>query len=328
MEDCDKKTGAGSTQRESGHCEVHTEGEGNEEYVEIIRYELRSVEDKIQLWKEVRRHTVASLRNLADYLDNIGSLTNVVVAMRGSMMNRGIAVGGGILTFAVGLSLPFLVAGAGIGLVSLVSRAVGVGGSFIGTCLGVVGGVLTVATAGAALPVVVAGCGIWFASGIARWVGVGGGLVARCVTFVGGVVMVLTASTAVVICLGGAGMCLAIPAITREILGSRHMEVVVRDIEEDLQNTENLLEELEKQIIDNDGKEELNGDIEEVKNSISGKVVVLINESSIVWDMSELKIEIRTLIKDWKHGSAHIRVIADQLEDGIEKIPQKLTLMH
>jgi len=328
MEDCDKKTGVGSTQRESEDCEGHNKGEGNDEYVEIVRYELRSVEEKIQLWKEVRRHTVASLRDLADYLDSVGSLTNVVVAMRGSMMNRGIAVGGGILTFAVGMSLPFLVAGAGIGLVSLISRAVGVGGSFIGTCLGVVGGVLTVATAGAALPVVVAGCGLWFASGIARWVGVGGGFVARCVTFVGGVVMVLTASTAVVVCLGGAGMCLAIPAITREILGSRHMEVVIRDIEEDLRNTEEILGELEQRIIDNDGKEELNGEIQDVQNSISGKVVVLINESSTVLDMSEIKIEIRTLIKDWKHGSAHIRVIADQLEDGVEKIPQRLSLMH
>merc|ERR1711892_687889 len=107
------------------------------EHLDVItcKFEIskRHLIVKLGAWKEARKETVKSLRELADYLDNVGSLANVVVAVRGNVLNRGIAVGGGIITFAFGMSIPFLIAGAGIGLASFISRVVGVGGGLTGT---------------------------------------------------------------------------------------------------------------------------------------------------------------------------------------------------
>ena len=280
---------------------------------------VHNLQEKLTQWKEIRKCTVKSLRELADYLDNIGSLANVVVAVRSGILERGIAVGSGILTFAVGISVPFFIAGAGIGVASFISRAVGFGGGLIGTCLAVVGGVLTVATAGAALPVVVAGFGLWFASGIAQWVGAGGGIVARGITLVGGAVIVFTASTAAVVCLGGAGLLLAIPAITREIIGSKYVETVRRDIEKDIRVTGEIVNDLDK-MLEKKEEPESSRTIESVRQAITGQLVVLHDGSPSVWDMTELQQRMRTLVQDWKEGSGHIRVIADQLEDMIDMV--------
>jgi len=296
------------------------------EHLDVItcKFEIsiRHLIDKLAAWKEARKETVKSLRELADYLDNVGSLANVVVAVRGNVLNRGIAVGGGIITFAFGISIPFLIAGAGIGLASFISRVVGVGGGLIGTFLGVVGGVLTVATAGAALPVVVAGAGLWFASGIVRWVGAGGGLIARGITWIGGAVMVLTASTATVVCLCGAGLMLAVPAITREILGSGYVETVNKDIKEDLRVTGDIVTHMNNILDEYSDKEHCCSKINAVKQAISGKIIVFQDGSQSVWDVKELQSGMKKLVQDWKEGSSHLRVIADQLEEVIGMVSE------
>ena len=94
------------------------------EHLNLITNEVdistHTLHQKLSQWREIRKCTVKSLQELADYLDNIGSLGKVVVAVRSGILNRSIAVGSGILTFAFGISVPFLIAGAGIGMASLV----------------------------------------------------------------------------------------------------------------------------------------------------------------------------------------------------------------
>ena len=122
----------------------YTDGQ-DVEHLNLISYEAdisaHTLQEKLIQWKEIRKCTVKSLQELADYLDNIGSLAKVVVAVRSGILNRSIVVGSGILTFAFGISVPFFIAGAGIGMASLISRAVGFFQGLIGTCLGIVGGV-------------------------------------------------------------------------------------------------------------------------------------------------------------------------------------------
>jgi hypothetical protein len=288
------------------------------EQINLINHEVDIFAHTLQ--EKLTQCTVKSLRELADYLDNIGSLANVVVAVRSGILNRSITVGSGILTFAVGISVPFFIAGASIGVASFISRAVGFGGGLIGTCLGVVGGVLTVVTAGSALPVVVAGFGMWFASGVAQWVGAGGGIIARGITLVGGAVMVFTASTAAVVCLCGLGLWSAIPAITREVVGSTYVETVRRDIEEDIRVTREIVNELDKMLEKELETEQSNTNIKAVRYAITNQLVVLHDGSPTVFDMTVLQQRMRTLVQDWKEGSGHIRVIADQLEDMIDMV--------
>jgi len=289
--------------------------ESNDSEGKIVTCEI-SLDEEVLKWRIVRTHTIKSLRQLADHLDNVGGLVNMIVAVRGNFFERGLLVGSGILTFAVGLSVPFLVAGAGIGLASFISRVVGIGGSYIGSCLGVVGGVLTVATAGAALPVVVAGCGIWFASGVARWIGAGGSLLARGVSLLGGGVMLFTASAAALVCIAGTGLLLAVPAITRETLGSKFVENATKAIIEDIILSSALIDSLEKEIEDKHDTAKLAC----IKDAVYSDMVVLHEGAPVTWSLKDLRDGVRGLAKDWKEGATHIRVIADQLEEAANMV--------
>ena len=300
----------------------------NIEPTQIVIYEanisLENLRGKVSEWKEARKVLVKTLRELASYLENIGGLTNILVAVRGNVFDRGLAVGGGILTFALGVSLPFLIAGAGIGLASFISRCVGVGGGLIGTCLGVVGGVLTVATGGAALPVVVAGAGLWLGSGVAGWVGAGGGLLARGVTWLGGAVMVVTASTAAVVCVAGAGLWLAIPAITREVLGSGYVQTVNNTIAEHNKITEELGTLLDNIMEEKHQEDTGRSQVTDLKESLLRVVVVIHDGSPCSWVMKDLQGGVRKLAQDWKEGPGQIRMMADQLEEMVDIVNDQL----
>ena len=147
--------------------------------------------------------------------------------------------------------------------------------------------------------------------------GAGGGLVARGITLLGGAVMVMAASTGVVVCLGGAGLWLAVPAFTREVLGSGYVRAVASDIGKEVRVAGEMVRDLDTAV------EDPNINIEDIKNVISGKVIVILDGSPFLWDLLQIEKEIKHLVQDWKEGSTHIRLIADQLEEGVEKLSER-----
>jgi len=87
---------------------------------EIVQ-ELRHLEEKLHLWREVRQTTVECLREIADYMDEIGRKAGVakVVGSGGGVLAGGLTVAGGVMTvMTAGAALPVLVAGASLGLAS------------------------------------------------------------------------------------------------------------------------------------------------------------------------------------------------------------------
>ena len=84
-------------------------------------WELRRLEEKLFMWKEVRKSTISDLRSIADYIESLGYQTNVakVMGASGGVLASGLTIVGGVMTFVTaGTALPFLVAGAGLGLAS------------------------------------------------------------------------------------------------------------------------------------------------------------------------------------------------------------------
>ena len=83
--------------------------------------ELRHLEERLHLWREVRQNTVVRLREIADYIDNVAKQTGVakVVGSSGGVLAGGLTIVGGVMTvLTAGAALPVLVAGAGLGLAS------------------------------------------------------------------------------------------------------------------------------------------------------------------------------------------------------------------
>jgi len=86
-----------------------------------VTWELRRLEEKLHMWKEVRRNTISKLRGIADYMDTLGRQTSLVqvVGASGGVLASGLTMMGGIMTvMTAGTALPVLVAGAGMGFVS------------------------------------------------------------------------------------------------------------------------------------------------------------------------------------------------------------------
>ena len=93
----------------------------NENDIQDVVSELRHLEEKLHLWREVRQNTILRLREIADYIDNVAKQTGVakVVGSGGGVLAGGLTVVGGVLTLlTAGAALPVLVAGAGLGLAS------------------------------------------------------------------------------------------------------------------------------------------------------------------------------------------------------------------
>jgi len=87
---------------------------------EVI-WELRRLEEKLVMWKEVRINTISQLRSIATYMDTVGTQTNMaqVVGAGGGILAGGLTVVGGVMTIlTAGVAIPVLVAGAGLGLAS------------------------------------------------------------------------------------------------------------------------------------------------------------------------------------------------------------------
>jgi len=87
---------------------------------EIVE-ELRHLEEKLHMWREVRQNTVECLREIADYMDEISRKAGVakVVGSGGGVLAGGLTLAGGVMTvMTAGAALPVLVAGASLGLAS------------------------------------------------------------------------------------------------------------------------------------------------------------------------------------------------------------------
>ena len=92
-----------------------------EESCKTAVWELRRLEEKLFMWKEVRLNTVVKLRSIADFMDSLGYQTNLaqVVGAGGGVLASGLTMVGGVMTvLTAGAAVPVLVAGAGLGLAS------------------------------------------------------------------------------------------------------------------------------------------------------------------------------------------------------------------
>merc|ERR1712013_624993 len=93
----------------------------DEKDIEAVVSELRHLEEKLHLWREVRQNTIIRLREIADYIDSVAKQTGVakVVGSGGGVLAGGLTVVGGVMTvMTAGAALPVLVAGASLGLAS------------------------------------------------------------------------------------------------------------------------------------------------------------------------------------------------------------------
>jgi len=84
-------------------------------------WELRRLEEKLFMWKEVRMNTIMQLRSIADYMDSVGHQASMaqVMGASGGVLASGLTVVGGVMTvLTAGAAVPVLVAGAGLGLAS------------------------------------------------------------------------------------------------------------------------------------------------------------------------------------------------------------------
>merc|ERR1719234_532483 len=83
---------------------------------EIVE-ELRHLEEKLHMWREVRQNTVECLREIADYMDEIARKAGMakVVGSGGGVLSGGLTLAGGVMTvMTAGAAFPVLVA---VGLV-------------------------------------------------------------------------------------------------------------------------------------------------------------------------------------------------------------------
>ena len=77
--------------------------------IDEVVTELRQLEEKLHLWREVRLKTIAELRDIADYIDKVAKQTGIakVVGSGGGVLAGGLTLAGGVVTV--------LTAGAALG---------------------------------------------------------------------------------------------------------------------------------------------------------------------------------------------------------------------
>jgi len=93
----------------------------SEKDLKEITLEIRHLEEKLHLWREVRQKTIERLREIADYIDDVGKKTGIarVLGNSGGILAGSLTIAGGVMTvMTAGAAAPVLVAGAGLGLAS------------------------------------------------------------------------------------------------------------------------------------------------------------------------------------------------------------------
>lgn len=281
----------------------------------------------LDIWRERRLNTVSSLRQLARYLDNVGHFSNILVSFRETVFSRATQLTQGVVTLTTGVSIPFIVAGAGLSLASYVSRVLGVGGAVTGACLGVLGGALTLRTSGATLPVMMAGGTLYLGSLMVRLLGwaLGDVFIGRLLSLVGGAVILVSVSTGLVMILGGMGLYLAIPVLNREILTSPYVKEVILAIEADVESSKLIWKAIEDNINSESDKTYSSKYTEYLNDQIMFNQDISDTDNI---DIACLADHVLNLINLQHKTSSQIEVIANDLEQTLEHAAHQLELLQ
>ena len=126
----------------------------------------------------------------------------------------------------------------------------------------------------------------------------------------GRIVVIVSVSTGLVIFLGGLGLYLAIPALNREIVTSRHVTAAVAEISRDAECSRNILSQL--------GAGLPSGGGEEVEQYQRLSALLLFSDKIEEVNLANLAEHITLFIRNQLNSSLQIQIIANDLEENIE----------
>ena len=126
----------------------------------------------------------------------------------------------------------------------------------------------------------------------------------------GKIVVIVSVSTGLVIFLGGLGLYLAIPALNREIVTSRHVTAAVAEISRDAECGRNILSQL--------GAGLPSGGGEQVEQHQRLSALLLFSDKTEEVNLANLAEHITLFIRNQLNSSLQIQIIANDLEENIE----------
>ena len=126
----------------------------------------------------------------------------------------------------------------------------------------------------------------------------------------GRIVVIVSVSTGLVIFLGGLGLYLAIPALNREIVTSRHVTAAVAEISRDAECSRNILSQL--------GAGLPSGGGEEAEQYQRLSALLLFSDKTEEVNLANLAEHITLFIRNQLNSSLQIQIIANDLEENIE----------
>ena len=126
----------------------------------------------------------------------------------------------------------------------------------------------------------------------------------------GRIVVIVSVSTGLVIFLGGLGLYLAIPALNREIVTSRHVTAAVAEISRDAECSRNILSQL--------GAGLPSGGGEEVEQYQRLSALLLFSDKIEEVNLANLAEHITLFIRNQLNSSLQIQIIANDLEENVE----------
>ena len=129
-------------------------------------------------------------------------------------------------------------------------------------------------------------------------------------TLAGRIVVIVSVSTGLVIFLGGLGLYLAIPALNREIVTSRHVTAAVAEISRDAECSRNILSQL--------GAGLPSGGGEPAEHYQRLSALLLFSDKIEEVNLANLAEHITLFIRNQMNSSLQIQIIANDLEENIE----------
>ena len=128
----------------------------------------------------------------------------------------------------------------------------------------------------------------------------------------GRIVVIVSVSTGLVIFLGGLGLYLAIPALNREIVTSRHVTAAVGEISRDAECSRNILSQLGAGLPSGGA----GGEQPEHYQRLSA--LLLFSDKIEEVNLANLAEHITLFIRNQLNSSLQIQIIANDLEENIE----------
>jgi len=248
--------------------------------------ELRHLEEKLHMWKEVRKKTISLLKDVADYLDDLHHKLDVaqVVGSGGSVLAGGLTVVGGVMTIcSSGPAVPVLLAGAGVGV------AVGFAG-------GAASLVQTVLSSKQMKDVEVA---IEVDSAATRELEIDLKIIQR--------EPFLKKATLLLFKIGGvANGAKGFVSLARGVTQEQTLVATIERVAPLLGENMNL--QLSKVLLKSGGR------------LLSGSIASLLGGVTMIWDMYQLNLGIKKLALGGEEGVKQIRLAAEQLEGGLRDL--------